>query len=109
MKVGLTYDLRAEYLALGYDDQETAEFDRADTIDAIEGALQALGHATERIGHVRDLTRQLASGNRWDLVFNVAEGLRGFGREAQVPALLEAYDIPYTCLLYTSPSPRDRS
>lgn len=96
MKVGLTYDLRAEYLALGYDDQETAEFDRADTIDAIEGALQALGHATERIGHVRDLTRQLASGNRWDLVFNVAEGLRGFGREAQVPALLEVYDIPYT-------------
>jgi D-alanine-D-alanine ligase len=96
MKVGLTYDLRAEYLALGYTDQETAEFDRADTIDAIEGSLQALGHVTERIGHVRNLTRQLASGNRWDLVFNVAEGLRGFGREAQVPALLEAYDIPYT-------------
>ena len=96
MKVGLTYDLRAEYLALGYDDQETAEFDRADTIDAIEGSLQALGHATERIGHVRDLTRHLAAGNRWDMVFNIAEGLRGFGREAQVPALLEAYDIPYT-------------
>jgi len=97
MKVGLTYDLRTEYLALGYDDQETAEFDRADTIDAIEGSLRALGHATERIGHVRDLARQLASGNRWDMVFNIAEGLRGFGREAQVPALLEAYDIPYTC------------
>jgi len=96
MKIGLTYDLRAEYLALGYDDQETAEFDRADTIDAIEGALQALGHATERIGNVMNLTRKLVSGNRWDMVFNIAEGLRGFGREAQVPALLEAYDIPYT-------------
>jgi D-alanine-D-alanine ligase len=96
MKVGLTYDLRAEYLALGYDDQETAEFDRADTIDAIAGSLQALGHATERIGNIMNLTRQLVSGNRWDMVFNIAEGLRGFGREAQVPALLEAYDIPYT-------------
>jgi D-alanine-D-alanine ligase len=96
MKIGLTYDLRAEYLALGYDDQETAEFDRADTIDAIEGSLQALGHATERIGNVMNLTRKLVSGNRWDMVFNIAEGLRGFGREAQVPALLEAYDIPYT-------------
>jgi len=96
MKVGLTYDLRAEYLALGYDDQETAEFDRADTIEAIEGSLQALGHATERIGNVMNLTRKLVSGNRWDMVFNIAEGLRGFGREAQVPALLEAYDIPYT-------------
>jgi len=52
MKVGLTYDLRAEYLALGYDDQETAEFDRADTIDAIEGSLRALGHVTEPIGSV---------------------------------------------------------
>jgi D-alanine-D-alanine ligase len=96
MKVGLTYDLRAEYLALGYDDQETAEFDRVDTIEAIEGSLQALGHATERIGNVMNLTRKLVSGNRWDMVFNIAEGLRGFGREAQVPALLEAYDIPYT-------------
>ncbi len=35
-------------------------------------------------------------GDRWDLVFNIAEGLKGFGREAQVPALLEAYGIPYT-------------
>jgi len=96
MKVGLTYDLRADYLALGYSEQETAEFDRADTIDAIENALQSLGHATERIGSIMNLTRMLISGHRWDLVFNIAEGLRGFGREAQVPALLEAYDIPYT-------------
>jgi D-alanine-D-alanine ligase len=28
-------------------------------------------------------------------VFNIAEGLKGFGRESQVPCLLEAYDIPY--------------
>jgi D-alanine-D-alanine ligase len=28
-------------------------------------------------------------------VFNIAEGLRGRSREAQVPALLELYDIPY--------------
>ncbi len=33
---------------------------------------------------------------RWDLVFNIAEGLRGIGREAQVPAILDAYNIPYT-------------
>jgi D-alanine-D-alanine ligase len=96
MKVGLTYDLRAEYLALGYGDQETAEFDRPDTIEAIEKSLRALGYVTERIGNVMNLTRMLVSGNQWDMVFNIAEGLRGFGREAQVPALLEAYGIPYT-------------
>lgn len=95
MKVGLTYDLRADYLAMGYGEEETAEFDRPDTIDAIENALHALGFETDRIGHVKSLASRLASGDRWDLVFNIAEGLRGVAREAQVPALLDAYEIPY--------------
>ena len=96
MRVGLTYDLRQDYLAEGYSEEETAEFDRPDTIEALEDALRALGHATDRIGHGRRLVERLAAGGRWDLVFNVAEGLRGFGREAQVPALLDLYGIPYT-------------
>ncbi|HOA75254.1 MAG TPA: D-alanine--D-alanine ligase [Phycisphaerae bacterium] len=96
MIVGLTYDLRADYLAEGYGEEETAEFDRPDTIDAIESALRRLGHETQRIGNVRRLVEALAVGRRWDLVFNIAEGLRGVGRESQVPALLDAYDIPYT-------------
>jgi D-alanine-D-alanine ligase len=54
------------------------------------------GFAVDRIGHIQSLTRRLAAGDRWDLVFNIAEGLYGFGREAQVPALLDAYRIPYT-------------
>jgi D-alanine-D-alanine ligase len=96
VKIGITYDLRADYRALGYDDTETAEFDRPDTIDAIEQNLQSLGYRTDRIGNVMRLAQRLVAGDRWDMVFNIAEGLRGFGREAQVPALLEAYDIPYT-------------
>jgi len=96
MKVGLTYDLRADYLAAGFGEEETAEFDRADTIDAIEQALQTLGHQTDRIGPVQALVRRLARGDRWDLVFNIAEGLEGVSREAQVPAVLEAYQIAYT-------------
>lgn len=96
MKIGMTYDLRADYLAAGYGEEETAEFDRPDTIDAIEGALRALGHQPERIGNLDSLVKRLAGGQRWDLVFNIAEGLYGFGREAVVPALLDAYRIPYT-------------
>jgi D-alanine-D-alanine ligase len=94
--VGLTYDLRAEYLAAGYGEQETAEFDRPDTVEAIEGTLRELGYQTDRIGHVRQLVTRLARGDRWDIVFNIAEGLHGVAREAQVPAILEAYDIPCT-------------
>ena len=96
MKIGITYDLREDYLIEGYSEEETAEFDRAETIEAIDQTLKELGYWTDRIGHLKSLTRRLAAGDRWDLVFNIAEGLRGFGREAQIPALLDAYDIPYT-------------
>ncbi len=96
MTVGITYDLRQDYLARGFGEEETAEFDREDTIEAIENALRSLGFDTDRIGNIESLTQRLANGHRWDLVFNIAEGLRGFGREAQVPALLDAYEIPYT-------------
>jgi len=96
MRIGLTYDLRSDYLKEGYSLEETAEFDKEDTIDGLEAAIKAHGHTVERVGHVRALVGRLAKGERWDLVFNIAEGLRGIAREAQVPALLEAYDIPCT-------------
>lgn len=96
MKIGLTYDLRQEYLEMGYSEPETAELDSVETIDAIERALGELGHRPVRIGHARALMKALVKGERWDLVFNIAEGIRGLGREAQVPAILDVYDIPYT-------------
>jgi D-alanine-D-alanine ligase len=96
MQIGLTYDLRQEYLAAGFSEDETAEFDRPDTVAAIESALQQLGHSTDRIGHAKQLVSRLASGDEWDLVFNIAEGLSGIAREAQVPAILDVYGIAYT-------------
>ena len=94
--VGLTYDLRADYLAAGYGEEETAEFDRPDTIEGIADALGQLGHTVDRIGHVKHLVQRLAAGDRWDLVFNICEGLYGTGRESQVPAILDVFQIPYT-------------
>jgi D-alanine-D-alanine ligase len=96
MTVGLTYDLRSEWLAQGYSELETAEFDREETVAAIETAVRAAGLATERIGNYRSLMSALTAGRRWDLVFNFCEGMYGLGREALVPALLDAYQIPYT-------------
>lgn len=96
MNIAITYDLRIDYLAKGYTREETAEFDSPETITAIETALQNLGCETESIGDVKHLAQALVSGKRWDLVFNIAEGCHGLGREAQVPALLDAYNIPYT-------------
>ncbi len=96
MRIGLTYDLRQDYLAAGFSEDETAEFDRPDTIAHLEQALHELGHATDRIGHARQLVARLAQGDDWDLVFNIAEGLCGVAREAQVPAILDVYGIAYT-------------
>lgn len=96
MKIGLTYDLRKEYLSTGFSPEEILEFDSEETLEAIEGALKLLGYTPFRIGSFPTLVERIARGDRWDLVFNIAEGVRGFSREAQVPALLEGYDIPYT-------------
>jgi D-alanine-D-alanine ligase len=95
LKVGLTYDLREDYLREGYSHEDTAEFDKEDTILALEEAILKAGHQPVRIGHVRKLVVALAAGECWDLVFNIAEGLHGLAREAQVPSLLDAFNIPY--------------
>ncbi|MBC8439472.1 MAG: ATP-grasp domain-containing protein [Deltaproteobacteria bacterium] len=95
MKIGLTYDLRSDYLKQGYSLEETAEFDKESTIEGIEQAIALAGFQTERIGHVQSLMKMLLENKRWDLVFNIAEGLYGEGRESLVPALLDAYKIPY--------------
>jgi len=94
--IGLTYDLKADYLARGLDAEAAAEFDSPETIEALEQNLAELGYAPRRIGNIKQLVERLAAGERWDLVFNIAEGLYGAARESQVPGLLDAYQIPYT-------------
>lgn len=96
MLVGITYDLKDDYRALGYDEETIAEFDSEETIAGIENGLRAAGHQPARIGNLQALLPRLTAGERWPLVFNICEGLFGLGREAAVPALLDAFRIPYT-------------
>jgi D-alanine-D-alanine ligase len=95
MKIGFTYDLRDDYIKKGFSDVEAAEFDTVETVEGIEASLQKLGHEVERIGNAENLIKELVNGKRWDMVFNIAEGVSGIGREAQVPAILDLYNIPY--------------
>jgi D-alanine-D-alanine ligase len=95
MKIGLTYDLRSWYIDRGYSMDETAEFDKQETVDALANSLKIMGHETELIGNTFQLIDALAAGRRWDMVFNIAEGLYGDGRESVVPAILDQYRIPY--------------
>lgn len=96
MKIGITYDSKDFYKSIGYSEYEIAEFDKESTIENIENTLQKLGHHTIRIGNINHLLNKIYIGDKWDIVFNICEGVHGTGREAQVPALLDAYKIPYT-------------
>lgn len=95
-RIGLVYDLRTDYLAEGLSEEQAAEFDSEETIAALESTIASLGYAVERIGSAKRLCERLVKGERWDMVFNIAEGLGGRCRESQTPALLELYGIPYT-------------
>jgi D-alanine-D-alanine ligase len=72
-----------------------AEFDRTETIQSIQQALEAGGHRSVFIPFGEDLPFAIKDIHP-DICFNVAEGVQGDAREAQVPALLEMLGIPYT-------------
>jgi D-alanine-D-alanine ligase len=95
MRIALVYDLRDDYRALGFSEEEVAEFDSVATIDQLAGALEGLGCEVIRVGRGQALAARFVAGERFDLVFSIAEGVKGRSREAQVPALCELFDQPY--------------
>lgn len=95
--VGLTYDLASDYLLEENTPEDFyGEFDSEETIDRLETAISNLGYSVYRIGNIEKLVAFLAQNQKVDVVFNIAEGRWGRNRESQIPALLEAYSIPYT-------------
>jgi len=72
-----------------------ADYDHIETIDCIRAAIETDGHKTVFIQADRELPFTLRE-IKPDICFNIAEGLGGDAREAQVPALLEMLRIPYT-------------
>jgi D-alanine-D-alanine ligase len=94
MRIGMTYDLVADWAGEGLDAEQLAEFDSETTIGAIAAHIARRGHEVDRIGRARALIARLHGGDSWDIVFNICEGLHGPGREALVSALLESVPIP---------------
>ncbi len=96
LKIGITYNLKKDFSR-----QENQpidfleEFDTEETIDAIRKVLEGEGHDVIKLGGDAGLIDRLRQ-TPVDIVFNIAEGLRGRNREAHIPALLEFLNIPYT-------------
>ena len=72
-----------------------ADFDHIETVQSIQKAIETDGHETKFIMADENLPYALKE-YQPDICFNIAEGLGGDAREAQVPALLEMLRIPYT-------------
>jgi D-alanine-D-alanine ligase len=90
LRIGVIHNLKRDPNA-----EDQAEFDSAATVEAIGAALRELGHEPILLEATRELPSALP-GARVDVAFNIAEGFAGRSREAQVPALLELLEIPYT-------------
>jgi D-alanine-D-alanine ligase len=97
LRVGITFDTREDFgfVAAEPDDWD-AEFAVSTAVDDIAHALEDIGHTVSFIGSGRKLLDNFRNvENSVDIVFNIAEGFFGRGREAQIPALLELAGIPF--------------
>ena len=95
LRVGFTFNVKRVKPALDGTRDEEAEYDSPKTIQAVREAIAAAGHEVIDLEATADLP-SLIETMKPDLVFNMAEGIKGRNRESQVPALLELLDIPYS-------------
>ncbi|HEY7724108.1 MAG TPA: ATP-grasp domain-containing protein [Anaeromyxobacteraceae bacterium] len=95
LQVGFTFNVKRVTPGPGGEQDDEAEYDPPETLQAIREAIAGHGHEVVDLEATPDLPLLLAS-TPVDVVFNIAEGFKGRSRESQVPALLELLDIPYT-------------
>lgn len=94
LRIGLVYNLKRNP---GKNERfdTYSEFDDLDTIGAIKKAIESGGYDVSLCEADADLVQKLCDLDI-DFVFNIAEGLNGGSREAQVPAILDMLSIPYS-------------
>jgi len=105
LHVGITYNLKHSHRDAAEDSQSAdlepepadneAEYDDISTVLAIKAALEAKHCRVTLLEADNELPLKLMA-DKPDIIFNIAEGIQGRGRESQVPALLDFYKIPYT-------------
>lgn len=93
LAVGVVFNLK-KGLNPAVPDAE-AEYDSIETVYAIKSALEAEGHHIILLEADEALPEKLRN-EHIDIAFNIAEGLNGRGREAQIPAMLNFFGIPFT-------------
>jgi len=96
LKVGLTFNIKKKPgPGEGVPEDFYAEFDDEETVDAIAKALRRGRCGVEKIEADEEAYAKLVK-LKPDIVFNIAEGLRGESRESHIPSILEMLGVPYT-------------
>lgn len=90
---GIAYNLKKGIRSEAEDFE--AEYDSPDTIEAIKEVFESAGIRAELLEADSNFFEKIRS-TSVDIVFNIAEGTSGRGREAQVPAMLNFLGIPFT-------------
>ena len=93
-RVALVYNLKNED-EQGETEDAQAEYDSIETVIAIKNSLEKYGYNIGCIEADYNIISSLLSFNP-DMIFNIAEGKGGRGREAQMPAIFNLLSIPYT-------------
>jgi D-alanine-D-alanine ligase len=96
MRIGLSYDLKPLVTGKSAGDDALEEYDSPETIGYLSDAFESRGHEVVRLGGGVEFLDKIQR-EKVDVVFNISEGRGAYrSREAQVPAILEMLDIPYT-------------
>jgi len=94
MKIGFCYNVLHD---AGEGLKTELDFDSPATIARLKGLIEESGHKVMEIEADETAFDKLrAAKSEIDVVFNIAEGLRGDARESQIPLFCEMLGIPYT-------------
>jgi D-alanine-D-alanine ligase len=95
LTVGFVFNMATEELLDENPELTLNLTDAPETIDAVASALEEGGHRVVRLNADRRLPVTLAQ-MHLDVVFNIATGIYGDTRQANVPAMCEYLRIPHT-------------
>ncbi len=97
MNIGFTYNVKRKKESLDPKEEDDLEFDSPFVINTIANIIKGLGHNVTKVeANEKAFSKLLKLKGKIDLVFNIAEGLKGDARESQIPIYCELLGIPYT-------------
>lgn len=92
----MVYDLK-ESFNFSNEDVEYTDFCYLSEVTSAKKHLELSGHTVELIGSSKVLAQNIFEiKNKFQLIYNLAEGFKSRNREGLVPAICELYQIPYT-------------